>query len=148
MRLSVYLHDEVYSVLKCFGTLDKVVNDMLDAVSAGEIELMDKPAAPDRTGAGRYDININNEDYILLIRQMGAKSTRISLRRFLYWFVEEEVYELLGWEMTEDYVDIKDTRTKKRIEALKQSVLDLRDRSAVKYYDPLSAIVKILEELQ
>lgn len=148
MQISVYLHDEVYSVLKCFGTLDKVVNDILDAVSAGEIELMDKPAAPTRSGAGRYNVNVSNEDYISLIRQMGAKSTRISLRRLLYWFVEEEVYELLGWEMTEDYVDVNDTRTKKRIEALKQQALDLRDRSSVKYYDPLSAIVKILEELQ
>jgi hypothetical protein len=78
---------------------------------------------------------------------MGAKSSRISLRRLLYWFVEEEVYELIGWEMTEEYRDPNENRILKKIAQIKEQVLDLRDRSGSKYYDGLSAVAKMLEEL-
>ena len=102
MLMSVYLHDEIASVLKCYGNLSDVVNKVLDAASAGAFDFEDKPEAPNRSGARRYDIDITNEDYIELHR-MYRNSPKISLRRLLYWFVENEMYEILEWQVVNPY---------------------------------------------
>ena len=148
MLLSVYLHDEIHSVLNCFGELNDVVDKILVAAAEGQIELMCKPPAPDRSGARRFDIEVTNEDYLTLLRQVGTKSPRVSLRRLLYWFVEEEVYEMLGWEMTNDYRSDKDAKFKKRIDDISKQVEDVRDRYSSLYHDKLTSILRILEELK
>lgn len=148
MKVSVYLHDEVLALLKCFGDLDTVINDILEAGSKGEFEIMDKPAAPDRDGARRIDVNVVNKDYIHLMRQFGPQSRRVSLRRLLYWFVENEVYELLGWVPEADYVTDQDKKIIKQLEKLRMIAKDVLDRSGYKYQEGLSKILGILEELK
>lgn len=147
MTVSVYLHDEILSLLKCFGDIDNVVNKILDAGSAGEITIMDKPAAPDRSGAKRIDVNIYNEEYLSLMRQFGAKSPRCSLRRLLYWFVEDEVYTLLDWDMKNDYVSEQEQKTKSRFIRLIEAVRNVKDKSSGQYCEVLSKIIEMLEGL-
>ena len=97
MKLSQYLHNDIVDVLKTFGDLNDVVNKILDAADEGYIEVEDKPPCRDRDGCDRYNIDIHNENYLELLRIHGVKSKQISLRRLLYWFVENEIYEELGW---------------------------------------------------
>jgi len=109
MRTEVYLHLQVVEVLRCFGELSDVVNDILQAGADGIISLMDLPAAPPRDGSGRYPVTIRQQDYLDLLDIYGYNNPRVSLRRILYTFVEEQQYELLGWKMREDFVP-RDTR--------------------------------------
>jgi hypothetical protein len=105
MIISVYLHDEIASVLKCYGTLNEVTNRILDSASNDEFDLMNKPTAPDRAGARRFDIDVVNQDYLDLMQQFPPNSSHISLRRLLYWFVEYEMFDELGWEPVNVYIN-------------------------------------------
>ena len=107
MIQSIYLHKEVTSVLQCFGNLSDVVNRVLKAGADGYIDIMDKPVCPNREGAARYEIDITEPYYLELLSTYSPFSSKISLRRLLYWFVENEVYADLAWEQTSEYVDKK-----------------------------------------
>lgn len=105
MILSVYLHKYVVDTLRMFGELSYVVNKILQAGADGKIDLLDKPACVNRNGAGRYDIEINQTDYLELLQCYSINSPKISIRRILYWFVDFSIYEELGWKPTEKYCD-------------------------------------------
>ena len=110
MFLSIYLSNTVKDILTCYGNLDYVVNEILKAGSNGLISIMDKPKAPEKKDGTYYNINILDEDYIELIKIYGTKSPRISLRRLLYWFVDNEMYAELGWEGKQEYKDSNDEK--------------------------------------
>lgn len=118
MVLSVYLHKDRADVLKTFGTLDEVVNRILDACDEGAFDIEGKPECEPRDGAARYNIKITNESYINMLQSFGVKSKRISLRRLLYWFVDNEVYDELGWETVNEYVDSSSIKINKIIDDL------------------------------
>lgn len=103
MLISVYLHRPIVEVLRCYGDLSEVINKVLEHGSKGDIEIMDKPHCPSREGAGRYDVNITNEYYLDLFNMYTPFSPKISLRRLIYWFVENEVYNELGWKQVKSY---------------------------------------------
>ena len=115
MLVSVYLHKPIAETLKCFGDLSNVINKIYDAAGEGTIDVMDKPKVPSREGASRYDIDITSEYYMELLVAFPANSSRISIRRLLYWFVENEVYELLNWEPVHEYVSIDKERILKKL---------------------------------
>ena len=98
MKLSVYLHDYIVNIITCFGTLDEVTNKLLDAYEEGIINIEYLPTCPYRGDCRRYEINVENENYINLILTYGATSPRYSLRRLLYWFVDNEIYNELEFE--------------------------------------------------
>lgn len=105
MRVSVYLHTNIVQILRAFGDLSEVINKILDAADAGAFDIMDKPPCGNREKASRYNVNITNETYLSLLNEYGPTSPRISLRKLLYWFVDNEIYEELGWTQTNAYVD-------------------------------------------
>ena len=105
MKLSIYLHDEIYNILRCFGQLDDVVDKMLKAWENGEIDISCKQPCPGRDNAKRYDIEIRNRTYLAILSEEGPNSFRYSLRRALYWFVEEEIYNELRWTMETKFVN-------------------------------------------
>ena len=88
MILSVYLHKDRADVLRTFGSLDEVVDRILSACDEGEFDIENKPECEPREGASRYNIKITNESYIDMLKNFGVKCKRISLRRLLYWFVD------------------------------------------------------------
>lgn len=126
MIVSVYLSSELHQILCCYGSLDDVVNKILDAGTQGLIDIMQKPSAPEKRGGAYYHINVRNQDYVTLMETYGPKSSRISLRRLLYWFVENEVYEELGWEANEEYVDKRENQKHQAIIELKQALFKAR----------------------
>lgn len=116
MKLSIYLHSDIVDVLKTYGKLDDVVNSMLDAADEGEFEIENKPECRPREGAGRYDVNVTNATYLSLLNTYGVKSKAISLRRLIYWFVENEIFNEIGWETVNDFVDRDTLKWNKQID--------------------------------
>ena len=103
MKQSIYLHSCIVNVLKCYGDLDEVINKILYEGAKGTIEIMDKPPCPDRDGASRYDVDITDENYLQLLSYYSPYSSKISIRRLIYWFVENEMYNELGWTQSKSY---------------------------------------------
>ena len=126
MKLSVYLHDYVAETLLTYGTLDEVTNRILSLADEGVIDFADKPVCEPRDGANRYDINVTNETYLNSLELHGFKSKFISLRRLLYWFVNDEIYLTLDWETKNDYICKKDAQVNKRIDEIVQRLERLK----------------------
>lgn len=108
IKVHVNLDETTYNILVAFGrNLSDVVNKILDEYTVGNIDIVNKPMCPSLEGTRRYCVNINNEDYEELYLQYGPTSPYISLRRLLYWFVDEEIYEELDWnvivKITDEY---------------------------------------------
>ena len=125
MTFSVYLHRPIADVLKCYGDLDSVTNRILALGDEGVIEIMDKPAIPPREGAIRFNINVTNESYLSLLNSFAPNSSHISLRRLLYWFVENEMYNELGWKVVNPYKDAKREAWLKKICKIKSDLSKL-----------------------
>ena len=126
MRLSVYLHSYITDVLLTFGTLDEVIDKMLQAADDGEFEIENKPACEPRDGANRYNVNVKNDTYIAMLKVYGVKSKTISLRRLIYWFVENEIYNEIGWEPINDYTDRDSAKWNKQLDKVLNELDKLR----------------------
>lgn len=103
MQFSIYLHKPIAETLMCYGDLSDVVNKILDASEQGAFDIIDRPRCPARDGATRYVIDVKSEYYLSMLENFPINSPRISLRRILYWFVENEMYDELEWEVTLEY---------------------------------------------
>lgn len=126
MKISLYLHRDRADVLSTFGNLSDVINRILDAADEGLIDIEDRPACEPRDGAARFDVEITNDNYLQLLQAYGIKSKRISLRRIVYWFVDNEVYNDLGWEPTNDYVDSFNKRLNKLVNNVISELMKLK----------------------
>ena len=115
MIFSVYLHAPIAETLKCYGDLSEVTNKILSCAEQGIFDVVDMPHAPDRSGASRYDIDVTSEFYISLVESFPPNSPRISLRRLLYWFVEQEMYDVLEWVPTFPYISKEKNKILKKI---------------------------------
>lgn len=149
MILSVYLHDEIANVLKSFGEISDVVNKMLDDIINNNYDLMDKPNAPSREKAKRFQLNVLQEDYLQLLSTFSINSPRISLRRIIYWFVENEIYNDLQWEQCNYYKNINITKILKFIEIVKSDTIKLNlilPKKLKHKADEINVILKYLEE--
>lgn len=102
MQVSIYLHQDILNELAYYGDLDNVVDQILTLGERGAIDLEDRPPCRPRANAKRVTVNIHNRYYITLLRTYPAKSSRISLRRILYWFVENDMCTLLNTETITD----------------------------------------------
>ncbi len=119
MIYSIYLHNNIIETLSCYGDLSDVVNNILDAAEQGSFDIVDLPPAPSRDGATRCEINITSEYYLTLASTFPMNSPRISLRRILYWFVEQEMYDALEWEAVNEYKSKEKTKILKKLQAVK-----------------------------
>ena len=126
MYFSIYLHQPIADTLRCYGNLDDVVNRILSLGDEGAIDIMNKPVPPDREGAIRFDVNVTNESYIKLLDTFSPKSSHISLRRLLYWFAENEIYNEVGWTVVNNLVDAKREKTLRKIRKMKAEAERLR----------------------
>lgn len=103
MRFSIYLSNEIIDVLQCYGTISDVVNKILECAADGLFDVMDKPTPPPKQNGKQVIIDVVEPNYLELIEMYSIKSSRISLRRLIYWFVENEIYADLGWEGIQQY---------------------------------------------
>ena len=104
MVIRIYLEHRIKDVLDCYGNLSDVVNKILEEGAIGNIDIMNKPTCPERGGGQYYNVDIVEPTYLELYELYGPKSSRISLRRLLYWFVDNEIYNELGWEGVKEYL--------------------------------------------
>ena len=126
MIVSIYLHKQIAETLKCYGNLTEVMDRILTHCEQGDIDLMDKPKTPPRNTASRYDIDVTNEYYLDMLTSFPPNSTRISLRRLLYWFVENEMFDVLGWEPVNEYKSSDKERILKRLNAISSDLFKLK----------------------
>ena len=104
MIVSVYIERYLMDVMECYGTVEEVINRMLDEADKGNFDVFDKPSAGSRTeDCVRIDVNITNESYLELLNSFPSNSPRISLRRYVHWFINNEMHHLLGWEIVNEY---------------------------------------------
>lgn len=108
MKQSIYLHRPIVDVLSCYGDLEETINKILQESAKGNFDCMDKPPCPGREGASRYDIDITEPNYLELLSIYSPFSPKISIRRLIYWFVENEIYIELGWVQTKEFRDRKE----------------------------------------
>lgn len=113
MLMSVYLHSTVAAVLRCFGTLDEVTDRILQLAADGHFDVTHMPPCGPRDGAARYNIEVTEPNYLQLLEDFGPHNSSVSLRRVLYWFVENQVYEEYGWEQSVAYKDKVEARLKR-----------------------------------
>lgn len=104
MIVSIYLERYAIDVMECYGTINDVVNRMLDAADGDTCDVFDKPSAGPRTiDSVRVDIDVTNDDYLQLMDTFPSNSPRISLRRYIHWFIDNEMPQFLGWEVVNEY---------------------------------------------
>lgn len=109
-NLDIRLHKEYVDVLTQFGTLSYTTNCILNACEIGVIDLFDKPVAPPKDGTQKHIITIDNLWYEQLLDDFGPKNLHISLRRLLYWFVDNEIYNDIGLQIDATKRTVLDTR--------------------------------------
>lgn len=148
MEISVYLHNDIIDTLKMYGDLDDVINLILDAASEGKLEIENKPVCREREGARRLNVNITNQDYLQLLETYGNRSNTISLRRLLYWFVENEIYNDLEWEPLRDYVDFNENKRRKQIDKCVNSLQKLMYLVSKSETDTITHCIDLLQSLR
>lgn len=95
-KYSVYLHQDVIDVLECFGRIGDVLTKMMKALV--QTDLLNGETlgtAPPREDARRIEFFVDDDTVLQL--------TGLPLRQIIYWFVENEVYDQLGWEPIRQY---------------------------------------------
>lgn len=117
MQFSIYLHKDIVQTLKCFGDLNTVVNKILEEGANNKIDVMNHPACRSREGATKYLIDITEPIYLELYAEFGPFNQSISIRRLLYWFVENDIADELGWTVVNNFVDIDKERARKKFAA-------------------------------
>ena len=105
MKFSIYLSNDVINILECYGPINDVVNKILECGAEGLFDIMDKPTPPPKENGKQVIVDVIEPNYLALVDMYSVKSSRISLRRLLYWFVDNEVYVELGWEGVQKYQD-------------------------------------------
>lgn len=148
MIYSIYLHKEIAETLMCYGDLSEVVNRILNLAEEGAYDIIDLPSCQPRDGATRYNIDVTSEYYNSLVATFPANSARISLRRLLYWFVEQEMYDQLEWVPNAAY----ESSDKKRIlKKLSKARSDLSKLTRILNSDEeryLTVIIDHIENLE
>ena len=109
-KYSIYLHQEILDTLECFGSnLNDTINKLFeDCINTGVLYNDNIPPAPDREGARRIEVFLNYN----IVCQLGS----VRVRPVIYWFIENEVYSELGWEMRGDYGVTQKLKLKKQFD--------------------------------
>lgn len=100
MEYNIYIHRYVRDILSQFGDINTVVNHIVDEGMRGKFNIYALDKAPPRTTGDmcQYTITILNKEYNELVQTHGNRSSTVSLRRIIYHFVDNELYEELGWK--------------------------------------------------
>ena len=122
MVKTIYLHEYVIQILETFGKIDEVINKIVDIAMSGQLDIESAPVAPPQKDCTQCFIDIKNIEYLRLLDIRGHRNNRLSLRRLIYQFVDEEIYNTLGWA-TENYVP--DSSTSKFRTQLARSIDNL-----------------------
>lgn len=150
MKVSVYLDTPTLDIINCYGTLNDVVNKMLKYCEEGQITFENKPNCTPKERSLRCSIDIESDYYISLLDCYPINSPIISIRRFIYWFIENNMFEQLGWEPIRKYESSKNKKELKKINEiislLTKIKLTLQDERLTEIKNLLNDIKYTLEE--
>lgn len=147
-NLDIRLHKEYVDVLTQFGTLSYTTNCILNACEIGAIDLFDKPVAPPKDGTQKHIITIDNLWYEQLLDDYGPKNMHISLRRLLYWFVDNEIYNDIGLQIDATKRTVLDTRFAREKATCIQQLKKLQNLSTRNSRRKLQEIIQSLIEVE
>lgn len=147
-NIDIRLHKEYCDVLMQFGTLSYTANCILHACEIGAIDLFDKPVAPPKDGTQKCIITIDNEWYERLLDDFGPRNTHISLRRLLYWFVDNEVYNDIGLRVDTTKLTKLNTRFEREKANCIQQLKKLQTLCTNNSRSKLQQIIQILIEVE
>lgn len=147
MVQTIYLHNYIVDILQCFGDLDIVVNKILEAGEQGVFDLESCPKAPDRNHCKQYDIDITNESYLQLLAMRGNSSSTLSLRRIIYYFVDNEMYTQLDWQQTTIFIPQSHILFKKQLSRLLTCYNRLLQVTPAIYKNAIKEQIKKLSEI-
>ena len=125
MLISLYIEQYALDIIRCYGEPEDVVNRMLDEADGELFDVFDKPSPGPRENAVRIVVDVTNEDYLALMATMPINSPRISLRRFVHWFVDNEMFDQLGWQPSARYKQRERDRVRKTLASLSKQINDL-----------------------
>ena len=128
MKISSYLRPDVVETLDMFGNIHEVTDRILKAGEEGQFSLEDIPASEFTKNRVRLNIEITNEYYLSLLETYGVRNPRISISRILTWFVDNEVYNDLEWEIVNDYLSRKDKLVNNTIDKVISDLTKLKFR--------------------
>lgn len=145
MKVNLYLHKEIVQILKLFGDLtdviNKIVNEYIDSC-----DLSSLPQAPEKTDATKYVIDIDNETYSALVESYGPTSSKCSIRRLIYYFVEGEMYS--GWPIVSEYKDERIEYVSKRVKELKYICKRIKSKCESDELDITQKIEEFVSKLE
>lgn len=148
MIFSIYLHKHIAETLMCYGDLSDVVNRILEVSETGVFDVVDVPKCEPRDGATKYFIDVTNETYLALVASFPTNSPRLSLRRLLYWFVEQEMYEVLEWETVNEYVSKDKERILKKLGGIQSDLSKLQKHLNCEEQEIAQEILQQLKNLK
>ena len=92
VRLKV--HRDYYELICQFGGLSKVANTMIELLYDGTLDVTQiGRCPPEDVTCVNCSVTIANPHYEELVALYGISSPKVSLRRYLYYFVEAELYD-------------------------------------------------------
>lgn len=142
MQMSVYLSEDVIKVLNAYGGIDNAVNHILELCEQGLIDIENKPKPHSRQFDKRVNVNVTNQYYLELLYDTG-NSSKISLRRLIYWFVENDMFEVfnVSYNFVNDNIEAE---TKGLYRMITESIrtLTLAYEKAVELKNPIVENIK------
>lgn len=92
MKVRVSLSADATNYLLQYGdTLSEAVDNVLSAIIDSGGTLSDKPSFESSSDEVQRYVDVTNVDYLTLYSIYSSKSSRVSLRRVLYWFIGNDM---------------------------------------------------------
>lgn len=92
-RKVVAIHPEYLDFLKQFGGPSYVADALVELMYTGELDAGQMtPAPPVDASCMKLTVAVTNKHYKELVAVYGASSPMVSIRRALYYFVDNELY--------------------------------------------------------
>lgn len=143
---NLYIHPSAADVLYCFGEIGDVVNRIIDELYARNVDIESccREPAPDQSGCRHYKVDIKNADYEALRAAYPAKSSKVSLRRLVNWFVVNEMYFEWGWEPTREYTSNEVQISNRRINDIISRLNSLKLLLNIRHHDTIDDMIRKL----
>lgn len=148
MLIKTYLHDQIADTIQLFGTIDDVANKIIDAGMAGVFDIENLPACPKGNAAKKFYIDITNEDFLEMREQRGSRSNAVSIRRILYWFVDNEAWDILNMPFrSQNYVSSGKLKYITRATTIATELYKLYNEMPAKHKPKTLKLISIMKEV-
>ena len=145
--IDVRLPKDYVNILRMYGTLDEVAELALDMVYnevLPPIQEMDVPPS-DKSGCSKYIIAVSHQQYCDDCEMYGANNPRVSLRRLLYYIVDNEIYS--NWLLRTAPLET-DAKYKERLTRCISSIKLLINKAPPEHISCLRKALQLVQSLE